>query len=81
MSNTHTADIAKAKAEATFKRRQEQARDGAIAMSEYLAAQEATRAKTEKLKALRLAKEAADKEAVQEAGEQPAKRAAGGKGN
>lgn len=78
MSNTHTADIAKAKAEATFKRRQEQARDGAIAMSEYLALQEATRAKTERLKALRLAKEAADQHASEKP---PVKRAAGAKKN
>lgn len=78
MSNTHTADVAKAKAEATFKRRQEQARDGAIAMSEYLASQQAMRVKTERLKALRLAKEAADKQAIEE---RPAKRAAGGKKN
>lgn len=76
MSNTHTTDIAKAKAEASFKRRQEQARDGAIAMTEYLAAQEATRAKTERLRALRLAKEAADKQA---ADERPVKRTSAGK--
>lgn len=77
MSNTHT-DIAKAKAEATFKRRQEQARDGAIAMSEYLASQKATHAKTERLKALRLAKEAADRQAAEQ---RPIKRAAGAKKN
>jgi len=59
MINTHTADIAKAKAEATFKRRQDQMRDGAVAMQEYLAAQEATREKTARLRALRLKKEAA----------------------
>jgi hypothetical protein len=60
MTDTHTHDIAKAKAEATFKRKEQQAREGAIAMSEYLAGQEATRAKTERLRALRLAKEAAE---------------------
>lgn len=59
MINTHTADIAKAKAEATFKRRQDQMREGAVAMQEYLAAQEATREKTARLRALRLKKEAA----------------------
>lgn len=59
LNNTHTTDTARAaKAEATLKRREEQARDGAKAMNEYLAAQAATRAKTERLKALRLAKEA-----------------------
>ena len=52
-----------AKAEASFKRKEEQARDGKAAMMEYEAAGHATRAKTEKLRALRLAKEAADKEA------------------
>lgn len=77
MNNTHT-DTAKAKAEATFKRRQEQARDGAIAMAEYIAAQDATRAKTERLRALRLAKEAADRQAAEL---RPAKRAAGGRKN
>lgn len=79
MTNTQTTDIAKAKAEASFKRRQEQARDGAIAMAEYAAAQEATRVKTERLKALRLAKEAADRQAAEAAEGQPVKRAAGGK--
>jgi hypothetical protein len=78
MSDMHTTDIAKAKAEATFKRRQEQARDGAIAMAEYVAAQAATRATTERLKALRLAKEAADQQASET---QPVKRAARAKKN
>ena len=58
MTDTQTHDIAKAKAEASFKRKEQQARDGAIAMSEYLSAQTAERAKMEKLRALRLAKEA-----------------------
>jgi hypothetical protein len=58
MAKPHTDDAAKAKAEATFKRREEQARDGAIAMAEYRASREATRAKTARLRALRLAKEA-----------------------
>lgn len=66
MTDTHTHDIAKAKAEASFKRKEQQAREGAIAMSEYLAAQKATQAKTERLRALRLAKE------KQEAAEAPA---------
>ena len=60
MTDTHTQDLAKAKAEATFKRKEQQAREGAIAMSEYLAGQKAVRAKTERLRALRLAKEAAE---------------------
>ena len=63
MTDTHTHDIAKAKAEASFKRKEQQAREGTIAMSEYIAEQAAVRAKTEKLRALRLAKEAADAKA------------------
>jgi hypothetical protein len=51
-----------AKAEASFKRKEEQARDGKAAMMEYEAQGHATRAKTEKLRALRLAKEAAEAE-------------------
>jgi hypothetical protein len=61
MTAVHTTDhLAKAKAEATFKRKEQQARDGAIAMTEYLAEQKAVRAKTERLRALRLAKEATE---------------------
>jgi hypothetical protein len=40
---------------------EERATEGAKAMSEYKAAVEAERAKTERLRALRLAKEAADR--------------------
>jgi len=58
MTDTHTHDAAKAKAEASFKRKAEQARDGAIAMAEYVAEQAAVRSKTERLRALRLAREA-----------------------
>ncbi|HXD47117.1 MAG TPA: hypothetical protein VN655_18500 [Pseudolabrys sp.] len=58
MTDTQTHDVAKAKAEATFKRKEQQAREGAIAMAEYISDQAATRAKTEKLRALRLAHEA-----------------------
>ena len=49
-------------AEAKFKRKELQARDGAKAMAEYEASQVATRAKTAKLRALREAKEAEDSE-------------------
>jgi hypothetical protein len=56
-------EAAAAKAEESFKRKAEQARDGKVAMQEYEAAGHATRAKTEKLRALRLAKEAAEREA------------------
>jgi hypothetical protein len=48
------------RAEASFKRKEERARDGAMAMAEYEAAGVALRKKTAQLKALRLAKEAAE---------------------
>jgi hypothetical protein len=50
------------RAEASFKRKQERDRDGAKAMAEYEATGVALRKKTAGLKALRLAKEAADLE-------------------
>ena len=52
-------------AEAKFKKTQkaQQAIEGAQAMSEYVAAGHAVRAKTARLRELRLAKEAVDKEA------------------
>jgi hypothetical protein len=52
---------ARARAEASF-RKNERARDGAKAMMEYQANARMVREKTERLKALRLAKEEADKE-------------------
>jgi len=45
------------RAEASFKRKEQRARDGAKAMAEYEAAGVALRKKTARLKALRLAKE------------------------
>jgi hypothetical protein len=53
-------------ADSKFKRKEQQLRDGAKATAEYEAAGHAMRAKTEKLRALRLAKEAADKKAAEE---------------
>jgi hypothetical protein len=50
----------RARAEASF-RKEERAKDGAKAMQEYQANNHALREKTERLKALRLAKEAAAK--------------------
>ena len=50
-------------AEAKFKRKEAQALEGAKAMAEYEAAAVALRKKTARLKALRLAKEAAEMEA------------------
>jgi hypothetical protein len=52
---------ARARAEASFKK-EERAKEGAKAMMEYHASIRMVREKTERLKALRLAKEAADKE-------------------
>jgi hypothetical protein len=51
---------ARGRAEASFKK-EERARDGEKAMTEYLAQGRAVREKMARLKALRLAKEAADK--------------------
>ena len=54
------SDEARARAEANF-RKEERAKEGAKAMTEYQANSRIVREKTERLKALRLAKEAADK--------------------
>ena len=53
------SDAAKARAEAAFKRKEEQARDGANAWAEYEAKSRAIAENMERLRALRLAKEAA----------------------
>lgn len=55
------------RAQAAFHKKEAQQREGAIAMAEYNAATQAQRAKTERLKALRLAKEEADRKAEAEA--------------
>jgi len=57
---TQSNEAARARAEASF-RKEERAKEGAKAMMEYQANSRAIREKTERLKALRLAKEAADK--------------------
>ena len=54
---------ARARAEASF-RKEERAKDGAKATKHYQANARMVRQKTERLKALRLAREAADKERV-----------------
>ncbi len=64
MSNSKEA---KARAEAAFKRKEQQAREGAKAWAEYETQRRAVAEKTEQLRALRLAKEAVDKEAAQHA--------------
>jgi hypothetical protein len=57
---TSGSDEARARAEASFKK-EERAKEGAKAMMEYQANNRMIREKTERLRALRLAKEAADK--------------------
>jgi hypothetical protein len=52
------------RAQAAFHKKEAQAREGATATAEYKAVANAERAKTERLRALRLAKEAADREAA-----------------
>jgi hypothetical protein len=56
------SEDARARAETTFKRKQEQAHEGAIAWAEYEAERLAVAEKTKRLRALRLAKEAAESE-------------------
>jgi hypothetical protein len=55
----------KARAEASFKRKQEQAREGTKAWAEYEAQRPAVDEKIARLKALRLAKEAAEANAAE----------------
>jgi hypothetical protein len=57
---TTNLDQARARAEKNFKQ-EERAKQGAKAMMEYQANSESIREKTERLRALRLAKEAADR--------------------
>ena len=61
MTLTTKSNEAQARAEASFSK-EERAKEGAKAMMEYQANGRIVREKTERLKALRLAKEAADKE-------------------
>ena len=60
---TAKSNDARARAEASF-RKEQRAKEGAKAMMEYQANSRMVREKMERLKALRLAKEAADKERV-----------------
>jgi hypothetical protein len=57
---TTGSNQARSRAEASF-RKEERAKDGAKAMMDYQANARMVREKTERLKALRLAREAADK--------------------
>jgi hypothetical protein len=69
-ARTQVADLAtdskdaQARAEANFKKKEIQLREGAKAMAEYVAAGRAEREKTARLKLLREAKEAADAQAA-----------------
>jgi hypothetical protein len=67
--------IKRARAEALFKKKEAQMREGATAMAEYKAAQQAAREKTNRLRALRLALDAAKQTkfpGVASSGNQPA---------
>ena len=59
-------DVSKLKAEAQFRKAQ-QAKDGKAAMAEYEANAAAVRVNTERLRALRLARQAADADAAKSA--------------
>ena len=63
---------ARERAEAAFKKKEQQQREGQQAMAEYEAARAATREKTARLRALRLARDAALKTPVAAAQKQPA---------
>jgi hypothetical protein len=58
-----TTDAPRARAEAQFKKREQQAREGEQARAEYEAAQRAVRENTARLRALRLARDAAARQA------------------
>jgi hypothetical protein len=63
---------ARDRAEAAFKKKEQQLREGQQAMAEYHAARSATREKTARLRALRLARDAGSKMPVPAAQKQPA---------
>jgi hypothetical protein len=60
------------RAQAAFHKKEAQAREGAVAMAEYKAAGAAERAKTERLRALRLAREEQERKAAAAAPPKPA---------
>jgi hypothetical protein len=68
---TESDDAARNRAEASFKK-EERAKDGAAAMTEYLANNRATREKTARLRALRLANERSRERPADEAANKPA---------
>ena len=71
VSNNQKSTKDMERAQAAFHKKEVQAREGASAMAEYKAAGNAERAKTERLRALRVAKEAADREAAAAAAAAP----------
>ena len=73
----HTREMERA--QAAFHKKAAQAREGASATADYKAAHAAERAKTERLRALRLAKEAADRAAAEQAAAEKPKAAAAAK--
>jgi len=77
--NKSVKDEAQARADASFKRKEQQSRDGKLAMSEYEASLIATRAKTARLRELREAKEAADRAAAAAAPPKPTAKPVKGK--
>jgi hypothetical protein len=58
------SEVARHRAEASFKKKELQAREGAKAMADYEAVGRAVEKKTARLKALRLAKEEASRQAA-----------------
>jgi uncharacterized membrane protein len=64
------------RAQAAFHKKEIAKRDGQVATAEYQGALKAERDKTEKLRALRLAKEAADAEAAKLKDAEPARKSA-----
>ena len=62
------------RAQAAFHKKEIAKRDGQVAMAEYHGALKAERDKTEKLRALRLAKEAADADAAKRKDAEPARK-------
>ncbi len=63
-TNEERLTAARVRAEASFKK-EERAKDGALAMTEYVTQGRVARERMEQLKALRLAKEAAEKAAAE----------------
>jgi hypothetical protein len=62
----HTSKETRDRADASFKKQEQRAREGAKAMADYEAEGRAMREKTARLKSLRMAKQAAGNETVQE---------------